>query len=48
MGLRFSAPVYPGEMVEVHMWDMGDHIQFTASVPQRGVKVLDKGHAVCR
>jgi len=47
MGLRFSAPVYPGEMVEVHMWDMGDHIQFTASVPQRGVKVLDKGHAVC-
>jgi acyl dehydratase len=42
---RFSKPVYPGETMQVDMWDEGQGVAFRASVPQRGVVVLDRGFA---
>ena len=46
---RFSAPVYPGEMLRTEIWrdsENDDHIAFRCSVPQRGVVVLNNGAAV--
>lgn len=45
VGLRFSAPVYPGETIKVDLWEQGDHINFAATVVERGVKVLNQGLA---
>lgn len=45
VGLRFSAPVYPGETIKVDLWQEGDHINFAATVLERGVKVLNQGLA---
>lgn len=44
-GLRFSAPVYPGETIRVSMWQETDGISFSATSVERGVKVLDRGLA---
>jgi acyl dehydratase len=45
---RFSAPVYPGETLEVVLWRDGPIVSFEAGVPERGVKVLTSGKAVLR
>jgi len=44
--VRFSAPVFPGETVEVHLWRNGEEVSFRAVVPARGAKVIDNGYAV--
>ncbi len=43
---RFTAPVYPGEMLSVEAWKNGDAVAFRLWVPERNVKVLDNGRAV--
>lgn len=42
---RFSSPVYPGETIRTEMWTDGGIVSFRASVPARGVTVLDNGRA---
>jgi acyl dehydratase len=32
---RFTAPVYPGETLEISLWRQGDSVFFQASVPAR-------------
>lgn len=41
--VRFSAPVCPGEPFDVAVWREKDHFAFRASVPGRGVTVLNHG-----
>ncbi|WP_084421678.1 MaoC family dehydratase [Henriciella litoralis] len=43
---RFSAPVFPGDVLKVDMWKNGDAIHFEASVPQRDVVVVRGGYTV--
>jgi acyl dehydratase len=45
MRARFSAPVYPGETIRTDMWIDGGSVSFRATVPARGVTVLDNGRA---
>lgn len=42
---RFSAPVYPGETIRTEMWVDGPIVGFRATVPERGVTVLNNGRA---
>ena len=42
---RFSSPVYPGETIRTEMWRDGDVVSFRATVPARGVTVLNNGRA---
>jgi acyl dehydratase len=42
---RFSAPVFPGEPIDVHIWQDGDEARFRVIVPSRGTIVLDRGTA---
>jgi acyl dehydratase len=42
---RFSSPVYPGETIRTEMWLDGDVVTFRATVPARGVTVLNNGRA---
>ncbi len=42
---RFSSPVYPGETVRTELWRDGNVVSFRASVPARGVTVLNNGRA---
>lgn len=42
-GLRFSAPVYPGETIATEMWRDGDTVSFRARVGDR--VVLNNGYA---
>ncbi len=45
MSARFSSPVFPGESVRVEIWREGaGRAAFRASVPARGVTVVDNGH----
>ena len=44
---RFSAPVFPGDTIELHCWREGLNICFTAQVPERNSVVLSHGHALC-
>lgn len=45
MGGRFSSPVFPGETVRLELWREGPtRAAFRASVPARGVVVIDNGH----
>jgi acyl dehydratase len=46
IGLRFSAPVYPGETIRTDIWKDDDIISFRASVAERDVTVLNNGRAV--
>lgn len=43
--VRFSAPVFPGEMVRTEMWQESRRVFFRSSVPARGVVVLNNGVA---
>ncbi len=42
---RFSAPVYPGETIRTEIWSDGNIVSFRATVPARGVTVLNNGRA---
>lgn len=42
---RFSSPVYPGETIRTEMWREGNVVSFRATVPARGVTVIDNGRA---
>lgn len=47
--VRFSAPVYPGETLEVEMWEGEDgFVQFQARVTERDIVVLSNGVAGIR
>ncbi len=45
-GLRFSAPVYPGETIRTDLWKDGHNVSFRSRVVERDVLVLNNGHAV--
>jgi acyl dehydratase len=45
---RFSSPVYPGETIRTEMWKDGNLVSFRATVPARGVTVLNNGRAEVR
>ncbi len=42
---RFSAPVYPGEIIRTEIWRAGNVAAFRSSVPSRGVTVINNGRA---
>jgi acyl dehydratase len=44
-GLRFSAPVYPGETIRTDVWKDGNIVSFRASVVERNMTVLKNGRA---
>lgn len=44
---RFSAPVFPGDSIELHFWRDGQQVSFLARVPERDSMVLSHGQAVC-
>ena len=46
MEARFSSPVYPGETIRTDIWMDKNAVTFRATVPARGVTVLDNGHAI--
>lgn len=43
---RFSAPVYPGEMLEIDLWQEGPEVSFEARVPARKTAVATGGKSV--
>ncbi|WP_298216504.1 MaoC/PaaZ C-terminal domain-containing protein [Acidocella sp.] len=45
LDVRFSSPVYPGETVRFDIWEEGGEARFRASIPARGVMVLNNGAA---
>ncbi len=45
-GLRFSAPVYPGETIRTEVWRDGNEVSFRARVLERDVIALTNGLAV--
>lgn len=46
LGVRFSAPVYPGESLVVSLWREGENAAgFRATVAERNVVVLNNGYA---
>ncbi|CAN5549414.1 hypothetical protein BH09PSE5_BH09PSE5_15870 [soil metagenome] len=45
---RFSAPVYPGETIDVELWQDGTRVSFRGWVRARNAKVLDNGLATLR
>lgn len=42
---RFSSPVYPGETIRTEIWQDGNIVTFRATVPARGVTVINNGRA---
>ncbi|MGE0384318.1 MAG: MaoC/PaaZ C-terminal domain-containing protein [Gammaproteobacteria bacterium] len=45
IGVRFSAPVYPGETLRTEVWRDGETYSFRTSVPERKVTVLNNAWA---
>jgi hypothetical protein len=45
---RFSSPVYPGEIIRTEIWRAGNVASFRATVPSRGVTVINNGRAEIR
>ncbi|MEY9104670.1 acyl dehydratase [Bradyrhizobium yuanmingense] len=43
---RFSAPVFPGEVITVNLWKDGNSISFEACVRERRVTVVKNGQTV--
>ena len=46
--VRFSSPVFPGELITVDLWRDGKAISFEARVKDRGVTVIKNGLTVLR
>jgi len=46
MEVRFTAPVYPGELIRTEMWQDGNVVSFRCVVPKRNVVVADNGKCV--
>jgi acyl dehydratase len=40
---RYTAPVFPGDVVRTEIWEMGSRVRFRATVPARGTTALDMG-----
>ena len=47
-GCRFSAPVFPGEMIRTEMWRDGSIVSFRARVVERDVVAINNGRAEVR
>ena len=45
LALRFTAPVFPGETMRLHVWRDGAQVRFRAEAAERGVVILDNGSA---
>ena len=45
---RFSAPVYPGDTLDIDLWLDGNTVSFEAQVLSRGVKVIKHGKTELR
>jgi acyl dehydratase len=45
---RFTAPVYPGDTLEIALWQDGSTVSFQATVPDRGVTALANGKVTLR
>jgi len=45
---RFSAPVFPGEVITVNLWRDGNSISFEAYVRERSLTVVKNGQTVLR
>ena len=45
---RFSAPVFPGELIEIEMWRDNNVVSFQVNVPARGVAVIKNGRTCLR
>lgn len=45
LGLRFAAPVYGGDSLELRVWCDGQRLSFEAYVPERGVMAITNGYA---
>ena len=45
-GVRFSAPVYPGETIRTEFWRDADEVSFRSRVLERDAVVLNNGRAV--
>ncbi len=45
MRARLSAPVYPGETIQLECWRAGDRVAFQGRVPAREVTVITHGRA---
>jgi acyl dehydratase len=43
--VRFSAPVFPGDRLEVRLWNTDGEVAFEADVPERGATVIRNGRA---
>ncbi|MGE0338156.1 MAG: MaoC/PaaZ C-terminal domain-containing protein [Gammaproteobacteria bacterium] len=43
--VRFTAPFYPGETLRTSLWQDGDQVWFSAASVERGITVLNNGHA---
>ena len=46
--VRFSSPVYPGEMLRIMLWRDADVVSFEVAVPARDVTVIKNGKTVLR
>jgi acyl dehydratase len=45
LSARFSAPVFPGDRIAVHLWKDHDIVSFEATVPARDVTVIKSGRS---
>lgn len=45
IALRFTAPVFPGDAIETHIWQEAGRLHFRAMAIERGVVVADNGVA---
>lgn len=45
---RFSAPVFPGDVITIDLWQDGDVVSFEARVIDRGATVIKNGKTVLR
>src|SRR3546814_7583115 len=45
MRVRFTSPVFPGDVIRTEVWEEGNVLRFRSSVPARGEVVVDCGTA---
>ena len=48
LGVRFTAPVFPGETIRTEIWRDADQVRFRCLIPQRDVVAISNGLAVVR